>query len=208
MQGRFITLEGVEGAGKSTQAETIRALLTARGQDVLLTREPGGTPLAEDVRSLLLAERQERVEPLAEALLIFAARAQHLEAVIRPALRAGRWVLCDRFTDSTFAYQGGGRGIDSKLLTRLAALVHGDCWPQLTLYLDVPVETGMRRIAGRDRDRIEREDLAFFERVRHAYRSLARAHCRVVEVDANRPLPVVQENVRRIVRRYLAEQSQ
>lgn len=207
MHGRFITVEGVEGAGKSTSLETIRALLTAGGRDVLLTREPGGTPLAEDIRSLLLAPRQERVEPLTEALSIFAARAQHLAERIRPALRAGRWVLCDRFTDSTFAYQGGGRGVDAKLLAILAAIVHDDCWPHLTLYLDVPVETALGRIAHRDRDRFEREDRAFFERARHAYRKLARDHRRIVEVDASRPLPAVQEEVRRLVERYLAEQS-
>lgn len=207
MRGRFITVEGVEGAGKSTHVEAIHALLTARGRDVLLTREPGGTPLAEDIRSLLLGQRQERVEPMTEALLIFAARAQHLAERIRPALRAGRWVLCDRFTDSTFAYQGGGRGIDAALLASLAALVHGDCWPHLTLYLDVPVATALGRIAHRDRDRFEREEQDFFERVRHAYRSLAQAHSRIVEVDASQPLAVVQEDVCRVVERYLAEQS-
>ena len=207
MHPRFITVEGVEGAGKSTQVETIQALLAARGCDVLLTREPGGTPFAEDIRTLLLARRDERVDAMAETLLIFAARAQHLAAAVQPALRAGRSVLCDRFTDSTFAYQGGGRGVDMGVLQRLAALVHDDCWPHLTIYLDVAVETALARIAHREHDRFEREDRDFFERVRNAYRDLAQQNARVVEVDANRPLPVVQEAVRQVVERHLAEHS-
>ena len=161
-RGRFITLEGGEGVGKTTNLALIRDLLERHGHDVLVTREPGGTPLAEEIRALLLRSRDEAMVPLTEALLMFAARAQHVETVIEPAIAAGRWVLCDRFTDSTFAYQAGGRGLAMAVIERLAELVHDTRWPDLTLYLDAPVGTALGRIADRDKDRIEGENVAFF----------------------------------------------
>jgi dTMP kinase len=142
---RFITLEGIEGAGKSTVARALLAELERRGLPALVTREPGGTPVAEALRTVLLDRRQELINPAAETLLMFAARAVHLDNAIRPALAAGRWVICDRFTDASFAYQGGGRGVSGRLLDELAAAVHADLWPARTLLLDVPVATGLGR---------------------------------------------------------------
>lgn len=194
-RGKFITLEGGEGAGKSTNLEYVRKCLAGRGHEVLVTREPGGTPLAEEIRSLVTAPRSEPVDAVAETLLIFAARAQHVATVIAPALAAGRWVLCDRFTDSTFAYQGGGRGVDEELLKQLAERVHGDCWPDLTIYLDTPVDAALERIAHRAGDRFESEQEAFFERVRKVYRERARTHRRIVEVDAGQPIAKVRERL-------------
>ena len=202
-RGRFITLEGGEGVGKTTNLQLIGDAIGSRGYDVLITREPGGTPLAEEVRQMLLATRDEPVSPLAEALLVFAARAQHFENVIEPALTAGRWVLCDRFTDSTFAYQGGGRGLRRDVLEQLAALVHGERWPDLTIYLDAPVATGMGRIADRDGDRFEAERLAFFERVRAVYRQRASALGRIRQVDAARPLAEVRAAVKAALDEFL-----
>ena len=195
----FITLEGLEGVGKTTHLESMRGVLAAAGIDFLATREPGGTPFAEEIRRLALARRDEAVDPVAEALLVFAARAQHVATVIEPALRAGRWVLCDRFTDSTFAYQSGGRGVDAAFVERLAAEVHGDRWPDFTLYLDAPPELALGRIATRPRDRFERETVAFFERVRETFRQRARQHDRIVEVDASGS----QESVGRAVEQAL-----
>ena len=203
-RGRFITLEGGEGVGKTTNLTLIGDILARHGHDVLVTREPGGTPLAEEIREVLLAHRDERVTPLAEALLVFAARAQHVQAVIEPALGEGRWVLCDRFTDSTFAYQVGGRGLESAVVEQLAAWVHGARWPDLTLYLDAPVHTAMARIADRDQDRFEGERRAFFDRVRAVYRQRARSEGRVVEIDASRPLADVSADVTAAVDRFLA----
>ena len=203
-RGRFITLEGGEGVGKTTNLTLISDILARHGHDVLVTREPGGTPLAEEIREVLLAHRDEQVTPLAEALLVFAARAQHVHTVIEPALAAGRWVLCDRFTDSTFAYQAGGRGLESAVVEQLAAWVHGTRWPDLTLYLDAPVDTAMARIADRDQDRFEGERRAFFDRVRAVYRQRARSEGRVVEIDASRPLADVSADVTAAVDRFLA----
>ena len=138
-RGRFITLEGSEGAGKSTNVGVAARCLRAMDVDVVITREPGGTPLAEEVRGLLLSTREESVDPLAETLLMFAARAQHVAEFVEPNLAGGRWVLCERFTDATHAYQGGGRGVDAGLIDTLARLVHPELEPDLTLYLDVPV---------------------------------------------------------------------
>ena len=152
--GRFITLEGGEGVGKSTNLELLVELTEAAGHTVVATREPGGTPLAEDIRNLLLGVRDEPVSELTELLLMFAARAQHLEAVIRPALKKGLWVISDRFTDASYAYQGGGRGIDSNKISILEQLVQGDLRPDLTFYLDVPVEIAQSRIADRPHDRL------------------------------------------------------
>ena len=162
---RFITLEGIEGAGKSTVARALHAELTRRGHAVLLTREPGGTPLAESLRELLLRRGGERMTPTAETLLMFAARAVHLENAIRPALAAGRWVICDRFTDASYAYQGAGRGVTPTLLDRLAEAVHADLWPARTLLLDLPVAAGLERASLRAGapDRFESEQREFFE---------------------------------------------
>ena len=203
-RGRFITLEGGEGVGKTTNLTLIGDILARHGYDVLVTREPGGTPLAEEIREVLLARRDERVTPLGEALLVFAARAQHVHNVIEPALAEGRWVLCDRFTDSTFAYQGGGRGLESAVVEQLAAWVHGARWPDLTLYLDAPVATAMARIGDRDKDRFEGERRAFFDRVRAVYRERARRMSRVVEIDASRPLAAVGTDVTTALDLFLA----
>ena len=184
LRGRFITLEGSEGAGKSTNVEVAERCLRAMDIDVAVTREPGGTPLAEEIRKLLLSTREETVDPLAETLLMFAARAQHVTNVIGPCLAHGRWVLCERFTDATHAYQGGGRGVDPAAIEALAALVHPGIEPDLTLYLDVPVEQALARISGRMLDRFERERRAFFERVRARYLELARDNPRVCVIDA------------------------
>ena len=196
-RGRFITLEGGEGAGKSTNLAALVEHLRGAGIDLEVTREPGGTPLAEEVRELLLARRDEQVSPVAELLLVFAGRAQHLAERIEPALAAGRWVLCDRFTDATHAYQGGGRGLDSGLIDTLAAQVHSDLWPDLTLYLDLPPAEGLERMAARgDPDRFETERVAFFDRVRATY--LARAASepeRFRVIDAGRELAVVRADV-------------
>ncbi len=203
-RGRFITLEGGEGVGKTTNLALIRDLLERHGHDVLVTREPGGTPLAEEIRDLLLRSREEAMVPLTEALLMFAARAQHVETVIGPALAAGRWVLCDRFTDSTFAYQAGGRGLAMEVIERLAELVHDTRWPDLTLYLDAPVGTALGRIADRDKDRFEGENVAFLESVREVFRQRATRHARIVEIDASRALEHVHLDVAAAIDDFLA----
>lgn len=196
-RGLFITVEGGEGVGKSTNLAYLRDCLAARGIDLLVSREPGGTPLAESIRDLLVAVREEAIDPMAELLLVFAARAQHLHTVIEPALAAGRWVLCDRFTDATYAYQCGGRGVDAATVRRLENLVQGELRPDFTLLLDAPVETGMERARERgDLDRFEREELAFFQRVRRAYLQLARESSgRYRIVDASQPLEAVQQQL-------------
>jgi len=176
-RGRFITLEGPEGAGKSTVARALKAGLESRGIQVVLTREPGGTPLAEKLRAVLLQKGDEPITAQAETLLMFAARAQHVANLIRPALESGHWVLCDRFTDASYAYQGAGRGVPVALIDALANAVHGDLWPDRTLLLDLPVADGLRRVRERNAgtDRFEQEDLAFFERVRQCYLQRAAA---------------------------------
>lgn len=198
MNGIFITLEGGEGAGKSTQIDHLREWFTSHGRDVMVTRQPGGTPLAEEIRTLLLHRTDQPVNELTELLLMFAARAQFLSERVRPALADGRVVLCDRFTDSTYAYQGGGRGVPRSTIDALATLVHGDLSPDLTLLLDLPVAEGMARAAGRSRaDRIEQEDLAFFERVRQAFLEQARREpSRFRVIDASRPAEVVWADIR------------
>lgn len=172
---KLISLEGIEGAGKSTLARSLEAALRERGLSVLLTREPGGTPLAEQLRTLVLSRGTERISAEAETLLMFSARAIHIENLIRPALVAGTWVICDRYTDATRAYQGAGRGVDLELIERLARAVHRDLWPQRTLLLDLPVELGLARVRARsgDGDRFEDEQRRFFERVRLCYLELA-----------------------------------
>ncbi len=183
-RGRFITLEGVDGAGKSTHVAWIAERLRARGRTVLVTREPGGTPLAEKLRELVLAEP---MDPIAETMLLFAARADHVQRVIAPALQAGDWVLCDRFTDATFAYQGGGKGVAAELIAHLAQVSHDGLLPDRTLVFDCPYEVSRERLrrTGRAPDRFEREDREFFERVRQAYLGLARTDPeRIRVVDA------------------------
>ncbi len=172
---RFISIEGVEGAGKSTLIAALGTLLRARGHVVQVTREPGGTPVAERLRHVVLERGTETISPATETLLMFAARGMHVDNLIRPALQRGEWVLCDRFTDATRAYQGGGRGVDAQLIEQLATAVHGDLWPGRTLLLDLPVERGLARMAQRAGtiDRIEAEKVEFFERVRARYLQIA-----------------------------------
>lgn len=209
--GRFITLEGGEGAGKSTQLQTVARSLTAAGIPFLTTREPGGTSRAEAIRGLLLSPGER--EPMAsetELLLMFAARAQHVKQRIEPALAAGTWVLCDRFTDATRAYQGGGRGLDLSQIDALAAWVHGDCWPDLTLLLDVPAAQGLARAEKRSaKDRIEQEALAFFERVRAHYLAQAAAEPeRFRVIDAAPAEAAVTAQVTAAVEAFLARESE
>ncbi|MCZ6889978.1 MAG: dTMP kinase [Gammaproteobacteria bacterium] len=201
--GKFITLEGSEGVGKTSNLDAIRRELEARGTEVVVTREPGGTPLAEDIRGLLLAVREEAVAPLTETLLMFAARAQHVTSVVRPALEAGRWVLSDRFTDASRAYQGGGRGVDSAVIEALAQMTHDGLEPDLTFYLDVGVDTAFARIRDRDHDRFEREQGEFFERVRSAYLALAKVHGRFRVIDASQPLATVESDILGALREFL-----
>lgn len=194
MNGLFITLEGPEGAGKSTNRDFIASRLRERGVEVLLTREPGGTPLAERIRELLLAPSDESMAVDTELLLMFAARAQHLNRVIRPALEAGQVVLCDRFTDATYAYQGGGRGVSMARIAELERFVQGSLRPDLTLVFDLPVEVGLQRAAARGRlDRFEQEDRSFFDAVRQTYlERAAQAPERYRVIDAAKPLADVQ----------------
>ena len=194
MTGLFITLEGPEGAGKTTNREYLAERLRAAGREVVLTREPGGTPLAEAIRELLLAPREEAMAADTELLLMFAARAQHLAGVVRPALARGAVVLCDRFTDATYAYQGGGRGVAESRIAVLEQFVQGTLRPDLTLLFDLPGEVGLARAAARGRlDRFEQEGRAFFESVRAAYLDRAAgAPERYRILDAGRPLAEVQ----------------
>jgi dTMP kinase len=194
VNGLFITLEGPEGAGKSTNRDFIASRLRERGVEVLLTREPGGTPLAERIRELLLAPSDESMAVDTELLLMFAARAQHLDRVIHPALEAGQVVLCDRFTDATYAYQGGGRGVSMARIAELERFVQGSLRPDLTLVFDLPVEVGLQRAAARGRlDRFEQEDRSFFDAVRQTYlERAAQAPERYRVIDAAKPLADVQ----------------
>ena len=192
--GRFITLEGIDGAGKSTHVPWIIGRLEAAGHHVVATREPGGTPQGEALRSLILREPMTHDS---EALLMFAARREHLDRVIRPALSRGDWVLCDRFTDATYAYQGGGHGVDRTRIRELEQWIHGDCQPDLTLLFDIPTAISRARLdraaaEGRTLDKFEREAGAFFERVRGAYLERARDDPRRFRViDSTRPLAEV-----------------
>ena len=203
MKGRFITFEGIDGAGKSSHIEPLAAWLRGRGRRVLVTREPGGTPLAERVRELVL---HERMDALTEALLVFAARRDHLQTSIWPALFEGTTVLCDRFTDATFAYQGAGRGFDLGLLERLEDIVHHGLQPDLTLWFDLPVEVAaLRRAAVRQADRFESENPAFFDRVQAGYAARAAAFPeRFVRIDASvAPQQVWQQVVATVESRLL-----
>ena len=194
-RGRFITLEGGEGVGKTTNLIFVKHWLEVQGKKVIVTREPGGTPLAERIRKLLL-DPSEVVATETELLLMFASRAQHLAEVIRPALNRGDWVLCSRFTDSTYAYQGGGRGIETSRIDVLADWLHADCQPDATLLLDLPAEAGLERARARDElDRIEQEQIDFFERVRQVYLQRANASHQAAIVDASKPLEQVQQQL-------------
>lgn len=181
-RGKFITFEGIDGIGKSTQVDALCAWLKGRGKAVIKTREPGGVPAAEAVRELLLDTHDIR-NPLAETLLLFAARAEHLAQVIRPALAAGQWVVCDRFTDSTFAYQGGGRGVASEFIAHLATTIHGDCNPDLTFYL-----TPTAKLQHSLLDSFESQDGEFHARVKAAYQNLTQQHPQRI-VAVSRPQP-------------------
>lgn len=192
-RGRFIVLEGGEGGGKSTQARALREALIARGREVVLTREPGGSPLAEAIRGLVLGDWAEGIDANTEVLLIFAARAAHLRATILPALEAGRDVICDRFVDASYAYQGAGRGLPRERLAELERLVLGELQPDLVLVLDVDPAIGVARIAGRGgNNRFDGESLAFMQRVRAAYlQRAAEAPQNHVVVDAARAVETV-----------------
>jgi len=203
--GKFITVEGIEGVGKSTNVAFLREAIEKRGINVLTTREPGGTPMAERIREMLIEHGDEPVPDITELLLMFASRSLHVNNVIQPALAAGSWVICDRFTDASRAYQGGGRGFPQMDINRLAEWVHGDLCPDLTILLDAPVATGMSRAGRRGRpDRIEIERVDFFERVRECYLSLAEAEPeRLVVVDASRDLDTVRASIESIADRII-----
>jgi dTMP kinase len=198
VNGRFITLEGIDGAGKSTHLAWLAAYLRAQGKAVLVTREPGGTPLGENLRTLLLTEP---MQPETETLLMFAARAEHLATVIRPALARGVWVLCDRFTDASFAYQGGGRGVAEERIAGLEAWVQVGLRPDLTLLFDVPIEVSRERLkATGHADRFEEEQADFFARVRAMYlRRAERSAGRIQVVDSTQPIDKVQEALRNLL---------
>jgi dTMP kinase len=200
--GKFISFEGIEGVGKSTNIAHLTGILEERGHKVLTTREPGGTPMAERIRELLIEHGDEPMPEIAELLLMFASRSLHVSNVIKPALAAGTWVVCDRFTDASRAYQGGGRGIPLDDINQLARWVMGDLEPDMTILLDAPVETGMSRAGRRgDPDRFEVERSEFFTRVRDAYLQLAAAEPeRFVIVDATQDLESVQDDITRIAR--------
>ena len=202
---RFITVEGIEGAGKTSCLDLLEQLIRQRGHEVLVTREPGGTPLGEDLRQLLLGHRHDGMADDTELLLMFAARAEHLHAKIEPALAAGSWVLCDRFTDATYAYQGYGRGIDLQRIAALETWVLGERRPDLTLLLDLPVEVGLERAGRRSTpDRFERQALTFFDRVRQGYLSLAAAAPgRFRVVDAAQSLDQVLRQVTATIDAFL-----
>ena len=213
-RGKFITFEGLDGCGKSTQLEKLAAVLRAEGIDVLTTREPGGTDIGERIRAVLLDSRTAGLDPMAEMALMFASRAQQLAQVIEPALESGKWVLCDRFTDSTEAYQGGGRQLGSDSVLQLHKVLCRGFWPDLTILMDSDVEHSVKRARRRnkvatdgalaDENRFEQESYAFFTRVQQAFRAIAqREPQRVATVDARRPAEVVHPEIVRIVRERL-----
>lgn len=197
MKGKFITLEGGEASGKSTNIHFIAEYLKSRQIPYVLTHEPGGTPLAEELRKFLLQNHEEKIAPKTELLLMFASRAQHLAEVIIPALESGKWVICSRFTDSTYAYQGYGRGVPLDDIAALEKVVQGSLQPDLTLLLDLPVEVALERANKRGLlDRIEQEDRAFFERIRNAYLTRAEQFPKRFKViDASQPLEQVQAQI-------------
>ncbi|HEY2462926.1 MAG TPA: dTMP kinase [Steroidobacteraceae bacterium] len=198
--GKFVTFEGIEGVGKTTQVARLSSVLNARDIAHVVTREPGGTPLAESIRQVVLTAREETLPPAAELLLMFAARAVHLANHIEPNLQAGRWVICDRFTDATYAYQGGGRQLSAEPIRELESMVQGARRPDLTILLDAPVESALARAAKRNAgsasDRFERERGEFFERVRAVYLSRAAAEpSRIVLVDATQSVAEVSARI-------------
>jgi len=209
MTGKFITLEGGEGAGKSTVLNSVRELLTTRGINPVVTREPGGTPAGEAVRSVLLDPKLRGMCAESELLLMFASRAQLVREVIQPTLASGKWVLSDRFTDASFAYQGGGRGQPASRIAELEAWAANGVKPDLTLLLDLPISEGMKRANGRgEADRIEMENADFFERVRTAYRQLAAAQPqRFRVIDAGQPLQRVLDDVHRVIVEFLDKEK-
>jgi len=202
--GKFITLEGIEGVGKTTNREYIRSLLEQTGKPCVETREPGGTPLGEALREMLLEHKHEGMSSDAELLMMFASRAEHLHKVILPALEAGKNVLCDRFTEATYAYQGGGRGINDRKIAELENWVQGELRPDLTIILDAPVETGRDRAGRRSApDRIEKEQNDFFERVRQTYLQLANHYPhRITVVDASIALEQVQKQIYHVMKQH------
>ena len=204
--GVFITVEGIEGVGKTTNMAFIQDYLQSHQVSLRVTREPGGTPLAEQIRSLLLTSHDESLNDDAELLLVFAARAQHLSQLIKPALENGFWVLSDRFTDATYAYQGGGRGLSMQMIADLENAVQGELRPDLTLLLDVPVKVGLARAGQRgELDRFEREKQAFFEKVRETYLQRAAAEPeRFCIIDASQPLAAVQADIKAVLKPFLA----
>jgi len=205
MTGRFITIEGIEGVGKSTNVACIADYFRERGDTVVVTREPGGTELGERIRSLILDTPREGLSDLGELLLMFAARAEHLNDVIRPALQRGEVIVCDRFTDATFAYQGGGRGMDAAAIATLRDLVQAELEPDLTILLDADTDISAERVAARgdSKDRFEQEQVEFFRRVRRAYLATAEANPhRVRVVDAAQPLESVREQVTNILEEF------
>ena len=192
-RGRFITLEGMDGAGKSTHIPWIAERLRAGGREVVVTREPGGTPHAEKIRERVL---KEKMDPVAVTRLVFEARADHLKNLIQPALERGAWVLCDRFTDSTFAYQGGGQGVPHALIAELARKTHPGLKPDLTLVFDISHAVSAQRLQGRELDKFESEGKDFFDRVRHEYRNLAQAEPRRVHmIDGSGSLDAVKAEI-------------
>ena len=204
-RGRFISVEGIEGVGKSTNIDVLVQCIEQAGHKVLNAREPGGTPFAEDIREILMNRGDEPIPEIAELLLMFAARSFNVNNVILPALEAGTWVVCDRFTDSSRAYQGGGRGIPMETIDRLADWVHGDTWPDLTILLDAPVEVGMERAGKRSEpDRFEQERHDFFQRVRECYLQIAANEPeRVIVLDTTRSLEAVRADVATIAQQLL-----
>ncbi|HEY0745781.1 MAG TPA: dTMP kinase [Steroidobacteraceae bacterium] len=198
--GRFITLEGIEGVGKTTQVARLSEFLSFQGISHVVSREPGGTPLAESIRQVVLTAGEESLPPTAELLLMFAARAVHLSNHIEPSLRAGHWVICDRFTDATYAYQGGGRGLPIEDIQSLERMVQGNLRPDLTILLDAPVQHALSRARQRNagilEDRFERERSQFFERVRNAYCARAAAEPgRIAVIDATRTVEEVRAGI-------------
>ena len=206
-KGRFITVEGIEGVGKSSNVDYLSALIESKGVDVLTTREPGGTPMAERIRTMLLEHGEEPLPDTAELLLFFASRSLHICNRIRPALEAGQWVICDRFTDASRAYQGAGRGLDRQRIEVLADWVHDDLEPDLTLLLDAPASVGLGRVKRRGAaDRMDSERHSFYKRVREAYLELAEAEPeRFAVIDASGELPAVQAKIASVVAERFSE---
>ena len=209
MSGKFITIEGTEGAGKSTNLSSIEKVLNDFDISYIVTREPGGTAVGEELRSVLLKNESINISGQTELLLMFASRMQHINDVIKPALKLNKWVICDRFTDASYAYQGYGRQLNLSFISSLENLVHPDLQPDLTLILDVPVNIAMSRVYNRGNlDRFEQEDVAFFNRVRAGYKEIAKNNIdRCREIDASKDLAEVQAEVMQIIRDFCKKQS-